>query len=81
MLTAEVETGPFHRTQPIDLKQILPQRRKRMGVEERIRFAENPERFIEKTITKFVLESPANRRKADDGKYWDTPLVGFAFRR
>lgn len=48
-----------------------------MGVEERIRFAENPERFIERWITKFVLESPANRRKADDGKYWDTPLVGF----
>ena len=49
-----------------------------MGPEERIRFAENPERFIEKTIAKFVMESPANRRKADGGKYWDTPLVGFA---
>ena len=49
-----------------------------MGTEERIRFAENPEKFIGKKITQFVLESPANRRKADDGKYWDTPLVGFA---
>jgi epoxyqueuosine reductase len=49
-----------------------------MGVEERIRFAENPERFIEKTITKFVQKSSANRRKVDGGKYWDTPLVGFA---
>jgi len=49
-----------------------------MGAEERIRFAENPERFIEKTITQFVQENPANRRKVDGGKYWDTPLVGFA---
>ena len=49
-----------------------------MRAEKRIRFVENPERFIEKAITKFVRESPANRRKVDGGKYWDTPLVGFA---
>ena len=48
-----------------------------MGAGERVRFAANPERFIEKAITKFVQENPANRRKVDGGKYWDTPLVGF----
>ena len=40
-----------------------------MGEVEKIRFAENLERFIEKAVAKFVLESPANRRKADKGKY------------
>jgi epoxyqueuosine reductase len=49
-----------------------------MEKKERIRLAENPERFIEKTITKFVHRGPGNRRKADGGKYWDTPLVGFS---
>lgn len=44
----------------------------------RIRFAKDPEKFIEKAIAKFVKESPANRRKVDRGKYWITPLVGFA---
>jgi len=29
-------------------------------------------------IAKYVWENPANRRKVDGGKYWDTPLVGFA---
>ena len=45
---------------------------------ERITFAKHPERFVERAITKFVQESPANRRKVDGGKYWDAPLVGFA---
>lgn len=45
---------------------------------ERITFSRDPERFIERTIAKFVATNPANRRKVDGGKYWDTPLVGFA---
>jgi len=49
-----------------------------MEARERITLAKNPEKFIEKTITKFVRESPANCRKVDGGKYWDIPLVGFA---
>jgi epoxyqueuosine reductase len=49
-----------------------------MGTKRRIRFTESPEGFIENAITKFVEESPANRRKFDRGKYWDVPLVGFA---
>ena len=44
----------------------------------RIVFNKDPEKFIERVIAKFVQESPANRRKVDGGKYWDTPLVGFA---
>ena len=49
-----------------------------MGTGERVTFAKNPEKFIERTITKFVEENAANRRKVDGGKYWDAPLVGFA---
>ena len=49
-----------------------------MGTMERITFVKDPEKAVERAITKFVLESPANRRKVDGGKYWDTPLVGFA---
>ena len=49
-----------------------------MESEERVTFAKNPERYIEKAITQFVQESPANCRKVDGGKYWNTPLVGFA---
>jgi len=44
----------------------------------RIVFNKDPEKFIERVIAKFVQESPANRRKVDGGKYWETPLVGFA---
>jgi hypothetical protein len=49
-----------------------------MKTVERIVFNKDPEKFIERVITKFVQESPANRRKIDGGKYWETPLVGFA---
>jgi epoxyqueuosine reductase len=49
-----------------------------MGAEERIRFAADPERFVERAVTKFVRENRGNRRIADGGKYWDPPLVGFA---
>ena len=41
-------------------------------------FNKNPEKFIEKAIASFVRKSPFNRRKIDGGKYWETPLVGFA---
>jgi epoxyqueuosine reductase len=44
----------------------------------RILFSEDAEKFIERVITKFIQESPANRRKVDGGRYWETPLVGFA---
>ncbi len=43
----------------------------------RIVFDKDPEKFIERVIAKFVRESPANRRKVDGGRYWETPLVGF----
>ena len=49
-----------------------------MKTKERITLAKDPEKFIERAITKFVQESPANRRKVDGGRYWDAPLVGFA---
>jgi epoxyqueuosine reductase QueG len=49
-----------------------------MNPMERILFDKDPEKFIERVIAKFVQESPANRRKVDRGKYWQTPLVGFA---
>lgn len=49
-----------------------------MEERERITFNKDPEDFIEKAITKFVRDHPANRRKVDGGRYWDTPLVGFA---
>lgn len=45
---------------------------------ERITLAGEPERFIERSIIQFVHKNPGNRRKVDGGKYWDTPLVGFA---
>jgi epoxyqueuosine reductase len=41
-------------------------------------FTKSPEKIIMETIDKFVKENPANRRKLDGGRYWDTPLVGFA---
>lgn len=45
---------------------------------ERIVFSKEPEKFIKRVIAKFVQESPSNRRKVDGGRYWETPLVGFA---
>ena len=41
-------------------------------------FKKNPKAFIEGAIADFIQKSPANRRKADGGKYWQVPLVGFA---
>jgi epoxyqueuosine reductase len=49
-----------------------------MKTKKGIRFAKNPEKFIERAIVQFVQKSPANRRKEGRGKYWDRPLVGFA---
>lgn len=49
-----------------------------MKTVKRIVFNKDPEKFIERVIAKFVQESPANRRKVDGGRYWQTPLVGFA---
>jgi epoxyqueuosine reductase QueG len=49
-----------------------------MESSERIVFKKDPEKFIERVIARFVWESPANRRKIDGGKYWETPLIGFA---
>jgi epoxyqueuosine reductase len=49
-----------------------------MKSQKRIILSENPEKFVEKAIVKFVQENPANRRKVGRGKYWDKPLVGFA---
>ena len=49
-----------------------------MKAAKRIVFDKEPEEFIEAVIAKFVEGSPANRRKVDRGKYWETPLVGFA---
>lgn len=44
----------------------------------RLTFITHAEKSIQKAIIKFVQDNPANRRKVDGGKYWDTPLVGFA---
>ena len=44
----------------------------------RISFERDPEKFVEREIIKFVQENPGNRRKVDGGKYWNTPVVGFA---
>jgi epoxyqueuosine reductase QueG len=49
-----------------------------MKSQERIYFLSDPEKFIQKAIAKFVQESPSNRRKVDGGRYFDSPLVGFA---
>ena len=49
-----------------------------MNPMKRILFDKDPEKFIEGVITKFIQESPANRRKVDGGRYWQTALVGFA---
>ncbi len=44
----------------------------------RVTFIKHPEKFIERAMIKFVRDNPANRRRVDGGKYWETPLVGFA---
>ncbi|MBP1738365.1 MAG: iron-sulfur cluster-binding oxidoreductase [Deltaproteobacteria bacterium] len=49
-----------------------------MKSQARIQFAKDPKKFLERAITKFVQESPSNRRKVDGGRYFDSPLVGFA---
>jgi epoxyqueuosine reductase len=49
-----------------------------MRAKTKIRFAKDPEKSIEQTITKFVMESPSNRRKVDGKRYFDSPIVGFA---
>ena len=49
-----------------------------MGAGERVIFARDPEKFIERAIMQFVLKNRGNRRKLDGGQYWDAPLVGFA---
>ncbi len=49
-----------------------------MKSKERIYFAKDPENFVQQAITKFVEESSFNRRKVDGGRYFDSPLVGFA---
>jgi len=49
-----------------------------MSTAERVTIATNPEKFVERVITRFVQDNPGNRRKVDGGKYWDRPLVGFA---
>ena len=47
-------------------------------MKKRLTSVQEPEKFLERAIIRFVQESPANRRKVDGGKYWDLPLVGFA---
>ena len=47
-------------------------------MKKRISIARGPEELIERAITQFVQQDPANRRKTDGGRYWDAPLVGFA---
>jgi epoxyqueuosine reductase QueG len=49
-----------------------------MEAAKRITFDKNPEKFIERAIANFVEKSARNRRKVDGGRYWETPLVGFA---
>ncbi len=43
-----------------------------------ILFAEDPSKFVKKEIIKFTKEDPGNKQKSGRGKYWGTPLVGFA---
>jgi len=49
-----------------------------MKSQKRVHFAKDPEKFIQQAIAKFVQESSSNRRKVDGGRYFDSPLVGFA---
>jgi epoxyqueuosine reductase len=46
--------------------------------EKRVLFAREPDAFILKALTRFLEESRWNRRKADGGRYFTAPLVGFA---
>jgi len=48
-----------------------------MGTAKSVRFDKGPEKFIEKAIINLVKKSPANIRKVDGGRYWETPLIGF----
>jgi epoxyqueuosine reductase len=45
---------------------------------EKICFAKDPEKLLQQAIVKFVQESSSDYRKVDGGKYFDSPLVGFA---
>lgn len=45
---------------------------------ESITLEKDPGGFIEKVLSAFVEDSPSNRRKADEGKYFNAPLVGYA---
>jgi len=50
-----------------------------MNKETKNRFHENPERFIEEAIKRFVRESSANRLKSfGDAPIFEEPLIGFA---
>lgn len=49
-----------------------------MRGEKRVTSIKDPEKIIARIISKFVNKNPANRRKVDGRKYWDTPLVGFS---
>jgi hypothetical protein len=49
-----------------------------MKSKERIYFAKDPEKFVQQAIAKFVEESSSNQRRVDGGRYFDSPLVGFA---
>lgn len=62
----------------MEWRRSTPRKEERMNTGQRIRWEEDPEKFIRQAITQYVRESPANRRKLDGQKYWDAPLVGFA---
>jgi epoxyqueuosine reductase len=49
-----------------------------MGSHKTRHFDSDLENFIRQAIVKFVQESSSNRRKVDGGRYFDSPLVGFA---
>ena len=49
-----------------------------MKAEGKTDFAKEPAKAIERAIARFVEKSVSNRRKVDGGKYFDTPLVGYA---
>ena len=48
-----------------------------MKSQKRISFAKDPETFIQEAIAEFVQGSRYNRRKVDEGRYFDSPRVGF----
>ena len=49
-----------------------------MQLKKGLTLSKDPEGFVRHAITEFVRTSPANRRKTGRGKYFDSPLVGFA---